>query len=90
MALLASEADHDELYAAALGAGAGVTRMEAGRQLEALRRAGLLAPAGHRRTTGPGRPPALYRRIDVQGWSGIAALGARYRLPPDNEQAHPG
>jgi predicted ArsR family transcriptional regulator len=80
VAIVIAEAERNELYAAAVARAAGITRMEATRQFEALRHAGLLVPAGRQRSSGAGRPAALFARTDRLGWAGLVALGARYRL----------
>jgi len=77
---MVAEAERDELYAAAVARAVGITRVEATRQFEALRHAGLLVPTGTQRRAGAGRPAALFARTDSMGWAGLVALGARYRL----------
>lgn len=79
MVLLVAEAKREELYAAAIARAADVTRMEATRQLDSLRRAGLLARAGDHRNRGVGRPAALFRRIDAAAWEVLVTLGLRDR-----------
>jgi hypothetical protein len=87
--MIAGEAEDQEVYAAALAHAAGITRMEAGRQLDSLRRAGLLVPAGYVAGSGPGRPPAVFRRTDGLAWAGLMALGARFRRGGDELQVAP-
>jgi hypothetical protein len=87
VALLAAEAEPEELYAAALAHAAEITRMEAARQLDSLRRAGLLVPGGYLSSGGPGRPPALFRRTDAVAWAGLLALGHGFGTARDECRA---
>jgi hypothetical protein len=80
VAIAIAEADRNELYAGAVARAAGITRMEATRQFDALRRAGLLVPARPQRSGGAGRPGTLFARIDPLAWAGLVALGGRDRL----------
>src|SRR4051795_7119966 len=72
--LLIAAASREELFAACIAEAAGMTRMEATRQFECLRRAGLLARAGTRVRGDVGRPGVLFRRTDATAWAGLASL----------------
>jgi predicted ArsR family transcriptional regulator len=85
--MVVAEASSDELYASALAQAAGMTRMEAGRQLEVFSQAALLSHAGVLRAGHVGRPAALFRRRDATAWAGFVALGARYRREGDPGRA---
>jgi predicted ArsR family transcriptional regulator len=82
VAVLVAEAAPDELYAAGIARKAEITRMEATRQIDSLRRAGLLAASERMSAERVGRPAALFQRTDPVAWAGVLSLGARYRLRP--------
>jgi predicted ArsR family transcriptional regulator len=84
VALLASLAEGDELYAARIARAAQIDNKEAVRELAHFEAAELLvevsrAPATTRRR---GRPARLLERHDEEAWAALQALGERFRRPP--------
>lgn len=80
IALLASIAAPEELYAERIAAAAELTNKEAGRELEHLHDAQLLVPVDRRpQTTRRGRPPQFYDRGDDEAWQALQQLGERFR-----------
>lgn len=85
--VLAANADQDELYAQAIATVLSVGQQEAGKHLDALRRAGLLKSV-EKDPTDPeiplkaGRPPARVVRTDDELWDCLRQLGERFRREP--------
>jgi hypothetical protein len=83
VALLASVADGDELYAARIARAAEIGNKEAVRELAHFEQAELLVEVTAR--PGPrlrGRPARLLERRDEAAWAALQALGERFRRPP--------
>jgi predicted ArsR family transcriptional regulator len=82
VALLASVADADELYAARIAEEADIGRKEAVRELAHFEAAELLvAVTATHRPRRRGRPARLFERRD-EAWNALQALGERFRRPP--------
>jgi hypothetical protein len=80
VALLASIAAPEELYAEQIASAAELTNKEAGRELGHLHDAQLLIPIDRSPATARrGRPPQLYDRGDEQAWQALQQLGQRFR-----------
>lgn len=83
VALLASLADADELYAARIARHAEIDRKEAVRELAHFEAADLLAPVVRVPSkSGRGRPARFLERRDEAAWKALQALGERYRRLP--------
>lgn len=83
MALLASLADGDELYAARIARAAEIGNKEAVRELAHFEQADLLVEVTRRPGPRPrGRPARLLERRDDEAWAALQALGERFRRPP--------
>jgi RES domain-containing protein len=79
IAVLASLADPDELYAARIAGVAEVDRKEATRELSRLQTVGLLVPGSVVDSGKPGRPAQLLERRNEQAWEALIALAARLK-----------
>jgi len=77
IAVLASFADPQELYAARIAKAAEVDRKEATRELSRLQAVGLLVPGSVVDSAGPGRPAQLLERRNKQTWEALIALATR-------------
>jgi len=83
IALLASVADADELYAARIADEADIGRKEAVRELAHFEAADLLVPVtATQRPRRRGRPARMLERRDEEAWNALQALGERFRRPP--------
>ena len=83
VALLASLAESDELYAACIARAAGIDRKEAVRELAHFEAAELLVEiSGSPRPRRRGRPARVLERRDDDAWAALQALGERFRRPP--------
>lgn len=88
VALLASLAEGDELYAARIARAAGIDNQEAVRELAHFEAAELLvevsrSPRPRRR----GRPARMLERRDDEAWAALQALGERFRRSPPSERS---
>lgn len=91
MALLASIAADDELYAGRLAPAAGIDRKEARREVADFEAAGLLVAAGE--PPGPrkrGRQPQMLTRDDNEAWAALQILGERFRRPAPTRSSRSG
>lgn len=79
IAVLASLADPEELYAARIAKAAEVDRKEATRELSRLQAAGLLAPGPVADSASPGRPAQLLERRNENTWEALVALATRLK-----------
>ena len=86
IAVLASLADSDELYAARIAGVAEVDRKEATRELSRLQTVGLLVPGSVVDSGKPGRPAQLLERRNAQAWEALIALAAGLKVQGQGKQ----